>query len=203
MILTLSSANELFWLGRYLVRADQLSQLIPFESDESALRYAHAFCLSAWNAQTLNELLLDPVHSPSLPANIEAIWQNILSVRGVLSEEAFIQLYSLSNLTGEDKAEIAEEIAACRVILAQEADPVVAFWQLGEAMEQLDMAIRLETATDRAIQQLGQAIVHPELSSWGLVGTEWESLRHQPSAPALYAFADRLFQLLEEGPCAS
>ena len=203
MILILSAARELFWLGRYLVRADALCHLLPFEDDQLAINYAHAFCLPAWNAATLNDLLSDPVQPVSLQANLDAIWDNIQAVRAVISEASYIQLNSLSGLSGHDRPQVMQGIAACRQILGQEGALVAHFWQLGEAFEQMDIALRQDDMLEQPLQQLTRLVNDPLLADWTSWRSEFEHLQRLPGSVTFYAFSERLYELLEEGPCAS
>ena len=60
MILLSRNAQQIFWLGRYLTRIQYLCSQFPFKYNDDALQYAHAFCLPAFDAASLNELILNP-----------------------------------------------------------------------------------------------------------------------------------------------
>lgn len=97
MILLLSTASNLYWLGRYMIRIDGLCRLLPFQDDKEAIEFSHAFTLSAFNAETLNTLLTDPLHPSSIAANLAAVRENMQAVRGVVSQELFESLNMLTN----------------------------------------------------------------------------------------------------------
>ncbi|NEU34916.1 alpha-E domain-containing protein, partial [bacterium LRH843] len=54
MILLSTNAENIFWLGRYLTRTQYLCAQFPFTQDQPAMDYAHAFCLPAFDACSLN-----------------------------------------------------------------------------------------------------------------------------------------------------
>jgi uncharacterized alpha-E superfamily protein len=95
MILSLSTATHLYWLGRYMVRVEGICQLAPFQNDQAAVRFAHAFCLPAWNVASLERLLHDPAQPSSLPSHLAVIQENAQSVRGVISQATFEALHTL------------------------------------------------------------------------------------------------------------
>ena len=95
MILLNSNAEHIFWLGRYLTRTQYLCSIFPFQEDEAARDYAHAFCLPAFDASSLNELVLDPQQSISFISQFQYAQNNILDLRGVLSAQGYAELNKL------------------------------------------------------------------------------------------------------------
>ena len=48
MILLNTSAENIFWLGRYISRIQYLCHQFPFKKDDQAIQYAQAFCWPAF-----------------------------------------------------------------------------------------------------------------------------------------------------------
>ena len=71
MNLSSSDAREIFWLARYLTRIQYVCQQFPFKQNDAALTYAHAFCLPAFDAASLNELILNEEQPASFAMQFE------------------------------------------------------------------------------------------------------------------------------------
>lgn len=89
MVLLNTNAQHIFWLGRYLSRTQFLCSHFPFLDDEAAVAYAHAFCLPAFDASSLNELVLDSTQPTSFTQQFQVAKDNIQELRGVLSGKAY------------------------------------------------------------------------------------------------------------------
>lgn len=73
MILLSTNAENIFWLGRYLTRTQYLCAQFPFTQDQPAMDYAHAFCLPAFDACSLNALILNPNNPASFNQQFQAL----------------------------------------------------------------------------------------------------------------------------------
>ena len=71
MNLSSSDAREIFCLARYLTRIQYVCQQFPFKQNDAALTYAHAFCLPAFDAASLNELILNEEQPASFAMQFE------------------------------------------------------------------------------------------------------------------------------------
>ena len=200
MILLLSTASNLYWLGRYMIRIDGLCRLLPFTDDEEALQFSHAFSLSAWNAKTLNTLLLDPNQPASITATLEAVRENMQCVRGVISQEVFETLNILTNPKQKIKHQVCELISGCCEAILDEDENVRLFWQLGQCIEQIDNALRLKRAPDLAIQDLRTVVEMLSPIGWIALEAPWVELQQNKDITALYSFCDQMQALFEEGP---
>ena len=198
MILPLSTAANLYWLGRYLVRVDGLCHLLPFTDDLEAQSFAHAFNLPAWNAETLNALIHDSNQSGSLPSNLDSIKQNIQSVRGVLTAptfEAFHALCCAADATVEDMHELLRE---CRSSLKLDSTMVQLFLRMGESVERVDINLRLIKDPARDIKALGEVL--------DLLPIGWQRLKEpimllnkRYDRVAFYDLSDRIHELFRNG----
>jgi len=118
MILLNSNAEHIFWLGRYLTRTQYLCSIFPFQEDEAARDYAHAFCLPAFDASSLNELVLDPQQSSSFISQFQYAQNNILDLRGVLSAQGYAELNKLIQNASENAGYICDVAADCHEVLS-------------------------------------------------------------------------------------
>lgn len=200
MILLLSTASNLYWLGRYVIRVDGLCRLLPFQDDQEAIRFAHAFALPAWNAETLNQLLLDPDQPASIPANLSVIRENVQSVRGVISQQVFESLNILTNPKPAFKNKVCELISECCQIVNDEEETVRLFWQLGQCIEQIDSALRMKRSPEMAIQDLRTVIEMLSPIGWQNLEQPWVALQQNQDIDSLYTFCDQMQALFEEGP---
>ncbi len=57
--------------------------------------YAHAFCLPAFDAGSINELVLNPEQPASFSSQFKCARGNIQDLRGVLSAKSYAELNSL------------------------------------------------------------------------------------------------------------
>lgn len=198
MILPLSTAANLYWLGRYLVRVDGLCHLLPFNDDLEAQSFAHAFNLPAWNAETLNALIHDPHQAGSLPANLDAVKQNIQAVRGVLSAQTFEALHSLCCSVGATVEDMKEMLRESRAAQKQESTMVQLFLRMGQSVERVDINLRLIRDPAKDIKALGEVL--------DLLPIGWQRLKEpimllnkRYDRVAFYDLSDRIHELFRNG----
>jgi uncharacterized alpha-E superfamily protein len=198
MILPLSTAANLYWLGRYLVRVDGLCNLLPFTDDLEAQTFAHAFNLPAWNAETLNALIHDPSQSGSLPANLDAVKQNIQSVRGVLSATSFEAFHALCAHQKSAFTNMADMLASCRSSLKHESPMVQLFLNMGESLERIDISLRMIKDPARDIREFSEVL--------DLLPIGWQRLKEpimllnkRYDRIAFYDLSDRIQELFRKG----
>ncbi|MEC7119702.1 MAG: alpha-E domain-containing protein [Pseudomonadota bacterium] len=200
MILTLSAASSLYWLGRYMVRVEGLCRLEPFQDDAHAVAYANAFSLPAWNVETLSQLLRDPNHLGSLPNNLAVIQDNVQSVRGILGREVFEAFNALWRQRGQSDACICDLLhQASQHMQALDLFTQV-FWSLGRAVESVDMALRLGEPAQPAAQQVLQVAQRLPDPEWQSILECAEQLAISPDTSNLYGLCDRLHPAFVEGP---
>jgi hypothetical protein len=198
MILPLSTAANLYWLGRYLVRVDGLCNLLPFKDDLEAQTFAHAFNLPAWNAETLNALIHDPSQSGSLPSNLDAVKQNIQSVRGVLSAASFESFHALCSHDHPEFTDMTEMLRSCRSSLKHESPMVQLFLKMGESLERIDISLRMIKDPARDIREFSEVL--------DLLPIGWQRLKEpimllnkRYDRIAFYDLSDRIQELFRKG----
>lgn len=199
MILTLSAASSLYWLGRYMLRVEALCQVLPFEDEAQALAYANSFSLSAWNIETVLVALHDPQHTGSLPNNLAVIQDNIQAVRGILPRQVFEAFNRLWRQREQSDACICGLLTEAAAELQQLDSVARVFWQLGQCIESVDMALRLHAPVQVAADQLLQMAHQLPLPEWQLQVDLIAQLAAQPDVPHLYAVCDRLHLAFVEG----
>lgn len=199
MMLTLSAASSLYWLGRYMLRVEALCQLLPFEDDTQALAYAHSFSLSAWNVETLLAAIHDPQRVGSLPNNLAVIQDNIQAVRGILPRPVFEAFNALWRQREQADACICDLLTQAATQLQQLDAVARGFWQLGRAVESVDMALRLHAPVQPAAEQLLQIAHQLPMPEWQIQVELVAQLVERPDVARLYALCDRLHLAFVEG----
>lgn len=190
MILLSSAANDVFWLGRYLARIEQLCQILPFLDDDAAGRYANAFGLKMHDAQSLNQWYVDPDNALSIPAQFYAVRNNIHGLRGVLLPQTFAELNALTKIKDRSISCLCSIAEECAAVLESEQTPVFLFYALGRAVEQLDQHCRLhpeQQVDTTAITNLLQLLAD---HGWQLPEQSWQTFCQQPDLNHLYGFCN-------------
>ena len=153
MILLLSTASHLIWLGRYserlyyydnimkqLIKGDlkkpQVQHLIThlgFEADAEEP-------LKVMKAQIMNNL-----EQIIIPNVVQSIETNVQEAKGVIGKDT-AELYNLiKRLSSAGTYRAASlQLYACNAAMKQEHATVTCFWQLGRKFEQLERAVLLE-----------------------------------------------------------
>lgn len=153
MILLLSTANHLVWLGRYserLCHYDSLiKQLIKGQLDESEARHlVNNLGFDADLSQPLDSIILQilqDLEERKIPSVIQSIETNIQDAKGVIGKDT-AELYNLiKRLASAGTYRAATlQLHACNAAMTQEHPVVTCFWQLGRHFEQLERAIFLK-----------------------------------------------------------
>ncbi len=197
MVLLNSNAKHIFWLGRYLARTHFLCARFPFLEDEAALTYAHAFCLPAFDASSLNELLLDPIQLASFSQQLGIAKDNIQELRGVLSTSGYAEMMKLIKTADKNAGYICEVVNECEEILEAESSDIFLFFSLGQCVEQLDHHLRLGEETGTTLGKIDYIVKILVEMGWGDLEQYWEQLRAEPNRIEFYQFSDHIHQLFE------
>ena len=158
MILLNSNAQHIFWLGRYLTRIQYLCSQFPFHNNQSALQYAHAFCLPAFDASSLNSLLLDAEQPSSFTQQFQHAKDNVQDLRGVFSAKAYAELNQLIKNATENSAYICDVAGECQDVLEAESEFIFLFFSLGKNIEQLDRQLRLKQDRKVTLENIDKTV---------------------------------------------
>lgn len=197
MVLLNSNAQHIFWLGRYLSRTHFLCARFPFLEDEAAVAYAHAFCLPAFDASSLNELVLDPTQVASFSQQFKVAKDNIQELRGVLSASVYAELMKLIKTADKNTGYICEVVTECEDILEAESSDIFLFFSLGQCVEQLDHQLRLGEETSTTLCKIDYVVRILVEMGWNDLEQYWEQLRTEPNRIQFYQFSDHIHQLFE------
>lgn len=197
MILPLSAAANLYWLGRYFVRVDGLSHLY-FSDDLEAQTFSHAFNLPAWNAETLNGLIHDPSQSGSLPANLNAVEQNIQSVQGVLSTASFEVFNALYASQKTQFVNMSALLQSCRDAIKHESQDVQLFFRMGESLERIDINLRMSKDPSQEIAVFCDVLDSLPIG-WQHLKEPMMLLNDNADRIAFYDLSDRIQELFKKG----
>jgi len=197
MVLLNSNAQHIFWLGRYLSRTQFLCAHFPFLEDDAAVAYAHAFCLPAFDASSLNELVLDPAQPASFHQQFKTAKDNIQELRGVLSARTYAELNRLLKTAEDNAAYICEVLNDCQDILEGESPDVFLFFSLGQCLEQLDQELRLGEDTALTISKIDYVIDTLVEMGWTDLEDYWDRLREQTDLINFYQFSDYIHHMFE------
>nr|WP_329958711.1 alpha-E domain-containing protein [Psychrobacter sp. I-STPA10] len=184
MILLLSTANQLVWLGRYSERLYHYDSLINqlIKNTLSEQQICHLDRCLGFNVNNnvnnnakqlltkadLTTALLHTLEEDKIPNVIEAIEANVQEVKGVIGKDT-AELYNLiKRLASAGTYRAATlQLHACNAAMKQEHTLVTLFWQLGRHFEQLDRSILLQEDSSEASLNLKYWVNQlPENTRW-------------------------------------
>ena len=194
--LSSSDAREIFWLARYLTRIQYVCQQFPFKQNDAALTYAHAFCLPAFDAASLNELILNEVQPASFAMQLEQTQRKIKKLAQVFSKSTYAELKHCIQNACDNASYIGEVLQDCEAILDAEPQQIYLFFQLGQRIEQLDRQIRLKQSTEKTLLQLEMIVQCLKDLGWTSLVDAWVELKQQPDTMHFYHFSDHIQHLL-------
>ncbi|GAA0314625.1 circularly permuted type 2 ATP-grasp protein [Psychrobacter aestuarii] len=153
MILLLSTANHLVWLGRYSERLyyydSIIKRLVKGNIEKSELQ--HLITHLGFNVDInqsftcMKANLLSDLEQDKIPNVVHYIETNVQEAKGVIGKDTS-ELYNLiKRLSSAGTYRAATlQLHACNAAMAQEHPAVTSFWQLGRHFEQLERTVFLK-----------------------------------------------------------
>lgn len=182
--LLLSTANDLFWLGRYMQRTMKMQARLAVYKDTSVRNYLDIMGIEVTPDFTSAEQFIKKFQ---LPQYFEMIDDNVQTIRGVIDKDAYQLFKDVTRLRQNDGQRAAcFQLHACRQAMNSQDDWIKVFWKLGEAVEKLDEHIRYGDETYEHYRKL--AVLATALPS----GTIWDTLK-QPAQAMVFTMNKHLF----------
>lgn len=192
MLLLSSSAQHIYWLGRYLFRIEYMASHLPFTDDQQAARFAQALCLHIDDAESLNQFMLDRQQPYSLMSQLEIARDNIQELRGLLSSETYAELNHLIKNVIPDVPTIQNIVKECCAILKTEQEDIALFFHIGQGMEKIDTCFRLQHNIHDVLNTIDSVIERLFHLGWDDLQPSWKILKNQPDLNQFYAFTYKL-----------
>ena len=197
MVLLNSSAHQIYWLGRYLMRVKFAASHLPFTEDEKATRFAAAFGLVIENAELLNHYMLDKKQTFSLLNQLIIAKDNIQELRGILSSHAYAELNNVINTLQAQPDALSKAVEQCTQILEAEHEDVRLFLHLGQKIEQFDIELRFGEDLSVLISELNIVVQQLANLNWENIDENWQALKQQLTWDAYYTFTQQLENMFE------
>ncbi|WP_368678695.1 alpha-E domain-containing protein [Acinetobacter lactucae] len=197
MVLLNSSAHQIYWLGRYLMRVKFAASHLPFTEDEKATRFAAAFGLVIENAELLNHYMLDKKQTFSLLNQLIIAKDNIQELRGILSSHAYAELNNVINTLQAQPDALSKVVEQCTQILEAEHEDVRLFLHLGQKIEQFDIELRFGEDLSVLISELDTVVQQLANLNWENINENWQALKQQLTWDAYYTFTQQLENMFE------
>ncbi|SEO31901.1 alpha-E domain-containing protein [Acinetobacter sp. yr461] len=197
MVLLNSSAHQIYWLGRYLMRVKFAASHLPFTQDEKATKFAAAFGLVIENAELLNHYMLDKKQTFSLLNQLVIAKDNIQALRGILSSNAYAELNNVINTLQPQPETLRKAVEQCTQILEAENEDICLFLNLGQKIEQFDIELRFGQDLSGLVSELDVVVQRLVSLGWENIDQNWQVLKHQLTWDAYYTFTQQLENMFE------
>ncbi|MGT2551998.1 alpha-E domain-containing protein [Acinetobacter geminorum] len=197
MVLLNSSAHQIYWLGRYLMRVKFAASHLPFTEDETATKFAAAFGLVIENAELLNHYMLDKKQTFSLLNQLIIAKDNIQELRGILSSHAYAELNNVINTLQPQPDALSKAVEQCTQILEAEHEDVRLFLHLGQKIEQFDIELRFGEDLSVLVLELDFVVQQLANLNWENIDENWQVLKQQLTWDAYYTFTQQLENMFE------
>ncbi|AZB90402.1 hypothetical protein DKE41_006660 [Acinetobacter pittii] len=197
MVLLNSSAHQIYWLGRYLMRVKFAASHLPFTEDETATKFAAAFGLVIENAELLNHYMLDKKQTFSLLNQLIIAKDNIQELRGILSSHAYAELNNVINTLQPQPDALSKAVEQCTQILEAEHEDVRLFLHLGQKIEQFDIELRFGEDLSVLVLELDLVVQQLANLNWENIDENWQVLKQQLTWDAYYTFTQQLENMFE------
>lgn len=197
MQLLASNAYNILWIGRYLARIHCLCRYMSIQDDQQAQRIAAAFYLPAYDASSLNALILDPEQLGSLNQLFHAVYDNIQSLRGVLSDIGYSELNALFQHAKNNAGYICDVVNEFDDILEGESEDLFLFFSLGQTIELLDQALRLKEPLDDLIVAMDHLVMVLQDYHWQKFEESWQAFKKDQDSNHFFEMTSHLQNIFE------
>lgn len=203
LILLLSTASCLVWLGRYSERLRHYGQILTElqHGSISDTQITHIITHLGFNCAPNAEALYHYLLKHKMPKTTSAIEQNVQDVKAVIgkdSAELYHLIKRLAN-TGTYRA-AGLQLYACNQAMRLEEDTVVLFWRLGRRFEVLDRQILLGEDWQVASQDLQEQVAAlPENTRWRELERLSNQLVKSQKLEDFYEFNQEFQAILQQG----
>ena len=199
MTLLLSTAFHLYWLGRYMRRAQELPKNVL---DTKGTQRIELIRYLGWPQEYTSDLDLEEyIYDKALPEYFDYINSNMQVVRAVIDADAselFNQVRRLHQ-SGSPRA-ACFQLYACSAVMQEQNVFVTRFWQLGDYVEMLDQRIRRNDAESRHYRYLAQVVtLLPNGTGWDQIKQQMQAMVFTTDSSQFYVWHERLLQLFEDG----
>lgn len=171
-----SKLESVYWFGRHLYRMQYLTEQVPFQQNEKAIKYSRAFCLPVFDASSLNELLYDHKQPFSFYKQFQVIKRDLVDIKEIISDQTFGSLSDLTLLASENSAQITYLINECKAILEKESHEILLFYRLGKHIERLDIQLKLGLTISNSLKSVAPMIQLLNARGWDNLAEAWNKL---------------------------
>ena len=181
MTLLLSTAHNLFWLGRYMRRTMALEQQLRQED----------FSFVDDEQPQLIQLI----------SHFEHVNDNVQAVRGVIDQDAFEMFNSIRRLRTTDNYRAAcFQLYACEEAMRAQEYYLSLFWRLGDAVERIDCQLRANQITAEDYHHLAEVATElPAATTWDRLKQPAQALFFNRNAQQYYAWVGMVNSIFEDG----
>lgn len=187
-----SKLESVYWFGRHLYRMQFLSQRVPFHKNDQAIKFSRAFCLAAFDASSLNDLLYDHLQPFSFYKQFQTIKRDLVDIKDLLSDSTFQKLSDLTLQATENTQQISVLIDASKRILEQESHEILFFYRLGKHIEQVDIQLKLGLPISHSLKTIAPMMQLLHARGWESLCDAWHNFKKVSDINHFYHFNDQM-----------
>lgn len=203
LILLLSTASYLVWLGRYSERLRHYEQIITAlrEKQMDPQQLQHLVLSLGFPCEADAESVYSYLFGKKIPETIKFIEQNVQDVKGVIGKDS-AELYNLiKRLANTGRYHAAGlQLYACNQSMKLEQPIVTLFWRLGRYFEILDRKILLKEEWAEASVQFKDLVQRlPENTRWRELERLSNQLVKSQRVKNYYQLNQEFHEILQQG----